>query len=61
MNISLKLKPLAGIGSASARVAALLAPFVGDALTVSPIIPYIAVGTYRDLQTETYSPIFLDP
>ena len=33
-----------GIGSASARVAALLAPFISDALTLSPVIPYIAVG-----------------
>ncbi|KAL5260307.1 hypothetical protein ACHWQZ_G010436 [Mnemiopsis leidyi] len=33
-----------GIGSAAARVAALIAPFIGDWLEVSPIVPYILVG-----------------
>jgi len=33
-----------GIGSAAARIAALIAPFIGDWLAVSPVVPYILVG-----------------
>eukprot|EP00116_Pleurobrachia_bachei_P007435 sb/3467697/ len=43
-----------GIGSASARVAALLAPFISDALTLSPVIPYIAVGVVGFLCTVAF-------
>lgn len=41
-----------GIGSAAARVAALIAPFIGDWLETSPIVPYILVG---EINLQTFS------
>ena len=38
-----------GIGSATARVAALIAPFIGDWIEVSPFWPYIIVGKWLTL------------